>query len=200
MVGARPDFFLRLANQQSPQCLWVGCSDSRVPANQIISLEPGEVFVHRNVANIISHSDVNALSALQYAVDVLKVRHVIVCGHYGCGGVLASMSNRQYGLIDNWLRYLKDIYQGHSEVLDKLPEGPERADLMCELNVVHSVKNICVTTIVQNAWARGQQVDVHGWCYRLTDGIIRDLGIRISGPGQLSNIYRFLDDKDKPMS
>ncbi|ORZ34642.1 carbonic anhydrase [Catenaria anguillulae PL171] len=195
MVKLDPNFFANLANQQSPQLLWIGCSDSRVPANQIINLAPGEVFVHRNIANVVNHGDLNALSVLQYAVDVLKVKHVIVTGHYGCGGVAASMTNQQFGLIDNWLRTIKDVYQANEAKLDALKDPKAKLDLMVELNVANSVRNVCATTIVQNAWKRGQELSVHGWCYRLEDGVIRDLDICISQPEQISRIYNVMSGK-----
>ncbi|KAI9183570.1 hypothetical protein H9P43_004488 [Blastocladiella emersonii ATCC 22665] len=191
----RPNFFKELSDQQSPQILWVGCSDSRVPANQIINLQPGEVFVHRNIANVVQHTDLNCLSVIQYAVDVLRVKHIIVVGHYGCGGVVASMTSRQYGLIDNWLRAIKDVYKANEEKIEALPDQKARVDLMCELNVAQSVRNVCATTIVQNAWQRKQELSVHGWCYRLEDGIIRDLDLCVSGPSQISRIYDTVGEK-----
>ncbi|KAI9222421.1 carbonic anhydrase [Blastocladiella britannica] len=189
------EYFSKLANQQTPQLLWIGCSDSRVPANQIVNLAPGEVFVHRNIANVVNHNDLNVLSVLQYAVEILKVKHVIVTGHYGCGGVAASLQNQQFGLIDNWLRTIKDIYQANEAKVEALPDQKAKVDLMCELNVANSVRNVVHTSIVQNAWARGQELSIHGWCYRLDDGIIRDLNIRISGPSQLHRIYDVISDK-----
>jgi carbonic anhydrase len=171
-----PAFFPRLAQQQSPQYLWIGCSDSRVSATAIIGLDPGEVFVHRNVANLVVHTDVNCLTVLQYAVDVLRVQHVIVCGHYGCGGVLAAMSDQPHGLIDNWLRNIKDIYYDHAAELEAIVDVGARTDRLCELNVVQQVANVCHTTMVQDAWQRGQPVAVHGWIYGLHDGCIHDLG------------------------
>ncbi len=189
-IEADPDCFKRLAALQAPAYLWIGCSDSRVPANQIIGLAPGEVFVHRNVANLVVSTDMNCLSVLQFAVEVLRVRHVIVCGHYGCGGVRAACENRQLGLIDNWLRHIKDVYSRHREELEAIGEPTARADRLCELNVVEQVRSACHTTIVQNAWARGQTLAVHGLIYSLTDGLLRDLAVRITGPGQLDAIYR----------
>jgi len=182
-----PDFFQRLAAQQTPPFLWIGCSDSRVPANQIVGLTPGEVFVHRNVANVVSHTDLNCLSVLQYAVEVLKVRHVIVCGHYGCGGVAAALADVPLGLIDNWLRNIKDVHSAASST-----EDPSAIDVnrLCELNVAAQVRNVCYTTIVQNAWRGGQQVSVHGWIYALSDGILKDMDLCISSPEQLAAIYR----------
>ncbi len=172
----QPGFFAELAQQQAPQLLWIGCSDSRVPANQIIGLAPGEVFVHRNVANVLSHSDLNALSVLQYAVEVLKVGHVVVCGHYGCGGVEAALSGKRLGLIDNWLLHVKDVGWKHRAQLDAL-DAEARFRRLCELNVIEQVDNVCETTIAREAWARGQALTVHGWIYDLRDGRLRDLGV-----------------------
>lgn len=184
-----PDFFLKLSRQQTPKFLWIGCSDSRVPANEIIGLMPGEVFVHRNVANLVVHSDLNCLSVIQFAVDVLRVEHIIVCGHYGCGGVRAAMSNDEHGLIDNWLRHIKDVYQFHREELDQVGDPQARTERLCELNVAEQVANVCYTTIVQNAWRRGQTLSIHGFIYALRDGLIRDLGFRISGVTEIPSIY-----------
>ncbi|HEX4928422.1 MAG TPA: carbonate dehydratase [Burkholderiales bacterium] len=172
-----PGFFARLAGQQAPQYLWIGCSDSRVPANEIVDLDPGEVFVHRNVANLVVHTDLNCLSVMQFAVDVLKVRHIIVCGHYGCGGVNAALMQERHGLIDNWLRHIQDVHQQHLPVLDKIADLKARAERLCELNVVEQVSNVCRTSIVQDAWARGQPLAVHGWIYGLRDGLLRDLQV-----------------------
>jgi len=185
-----PDFFEKLANQQSPEFLWIGCSDSRVPANQIIGLLPGEVFVHRNVANVVVHTDFNCLSVLQYAVDVLKVKYVLVVGHYGCGGVRAAFENSDNGLIDNWLRNIKDVQHRHLDQLSPLADDDARVDRLCELNVMSQVANVCHTTIVQNAWSRGQELSVHGWVYSLKDGLLRDLKCAVSGPDQISEAYR----------
>jgi carbonic anhydrase len=168
----QPDFFHKLAGQQQPQYLWIGCSDSRVPANEIVGLLPGELFVHRNVANIVVHTDLNCLSVLQFAIDILKVRHVIVCGHYGCSGVRAALHDERHGLIDNWLRHLKDVRDKHEMQLKDASEAENR---LCELNVIEQVANVCQTTIVQDAWARGQELHVHGWIYGLHDGLLRDL-------------------------
>ena len=170
-----PKFFDTLAQQQSPKYLWIGCSDSRVPANEIVDLLPGELFVHRNVANVVVHTDLNCLSVLQYAVDVLSVEHVIVCGHYGCGGVRAALSGASLGLIDNWLRHVQDIRDRHTAEIDDAGDEPARVDRLCELNVVAQVRNVCQTTIVQDAWRRGQALTVHGWVYSLQDGLLRDL-------------------------
>jgi carbonic anhydrase len=178
MVDGDPGFFTGLAERQSPEYLWIGCSDSRVPANQIVGLPPGDVFVHRNVANVVVHTDLNCLSALQYAVDVLGVKHVIVCGHYGCGGVGATLQGARHGLIDNWLRHVADVAEKHAAELASLPEE-RRFDRLCELNVVEQVLNTCQTTIVEDAWARGQEVTVHGLVYGLEDGLLRDLGVSV---------------------
>ncbi|RMF14794.1 MAG: carbonate dehydratase [Gammaproteobacteria bacterium] len=187
-----PDFFTSLAAQQTPEYLWIGCADSRVPANEIVGLPPGEVFVHRNVANVVVHSDLNCLSVLQYAVEVLKVRHVIVTGHYGCGGVRAAMSSGQFGLIDNWLRHIKDVYLLHQQELERIEDEDARADRLCELNVVHQVRNVCYTSIVQDAWKRGQKLAVHGWIYGLSDGLLKDLDVTVSQPDQLPAVYQYL--------
>lgn len=178
----RPDFFRRLARQQSPKYLWIGCSDSRVPANEIMGLMPGEVFVHRNVANIVVHTDLNCLSVIQYAVDVLKVEHIIVCGHYGCGGVQAAWHGSPLGLIDNWLRHVQDVGGMHSSELKGLKEERQQLDRLCELNAIEQAMHVCRTTIVQDAWTRGQPLTVHGWVYGLQDGLLRDLGVCISAP------------------
>jgi len=170
-----PGFFQSLVSQQSPEYLWIGCSDSRVPANEIVGLQPGELFVHRNVANIIVHSDLNALSA----VDVLRIKHVIVCGHYGCGGIIAAMENKRHGLIDNWLCHIKDIYECHESRINKLESEDERTDLLCELNVIEQVNNIAQTTIVRDAWLRGQKLVIHGWIYSIHNGLLKDLDISI---------------------
>jgi carbonic anhydrase len=175
-----PSFFRRLVEQQSPKYLWVGCADSRVPANQIVGLLPGEMFVHRNVANLVVHTDLNCLSVLQYAIDVLRVEHVIVCGHYGCGGIAAAMRAAPLGLIDNWLRHIQDVAERHRATLGREPHDARRADRLCELNVLQQTHNVCRTTIVQDAWRRGQAISVHGWIYRLTDGLLQDLGFSAS--------------------
>lgn len=174
-----PGFFTRLAGQQAPEFLWIGCSDSRVPANEIVGLDPGELFVHRNVANVVVHTDLNCLSVLQFAVDVLKVKHVIVCGHYGCGGVRAAMDRASHGLIDNWLRHVQDVERDHSRELRAIAADHARVDRLCELNVVEQVRNIGRTTIVQDAWRRGHPLQLHGWIYGLKDGIISDLGVTV---------------------
>lgn len=175
VTAADPDFFKQLAAQQSPEYLWIGCSDSRVPANQIVGLLPGELFVHRNVANLVVHTDLNCLSVVQYAVDVLKVKHIIVCGHYGCGGVRAALDNAKAGLIDNWLRNVQDVMSKHVAVVSAIEDVDLRARRLCELNVIEQAQNVCETTVVQDAWARGQQLTVHGWIYDLHDGLLRDL-------------------------
>ena len=173
-----PEFFSESAKDQSPEVLWIGCSDSRVPPNQVIGLPPGEVFVHRNIANVVVHTDLNCLSVMQYAVDVLKVKHIIVCGHYGCGGVNASMTNDSYGIIDNWLRHIKDVSRFNHVELDKL-DGIEKSNRLCELNVAEQVKNVSETSIVKGAWERKQSLTVHGWVYGLDNGLVNDLGISI---------------------
>ena len=188
-ADATPGFFEALSRQQAPQYLWIGCSDSRVPANQIVDLLPGELFVHRNVANLVVHTDLNCLSVLQYAVDVLHVRHVIVCGHYGCGGVQAAFTRQRLGLIDNWLRHVQDVESRHQTALAAI-QGPEkRCDRVCELNVIEQVLNVCQTTIAQDAWGRGQALSVHGWVYRLSDGRLRDLGMCVSDRSELAPAY-----------
>jgi carbonic anhydrase len=174
-----PDFFQNLSKQQTPRFLWIGCADSRVPSTQLAGMMPGEMFVHRNVANLVVHTDFNCLSVMQYAVDVLKVEHIIVCGHDGCGGVKAAMSNQQFGLIDNWLRHVQDVFHEHKEQLTKISDENERVDRLCELNVIEQVRNVGRTTIVQSAWERGQELVVHGWIYGLQDGLLRDLGVSI---------------------
>jgi len=185
-----PDFFATLAKQQSPEFLWIGCSDSRVPANQIIGVAPGEVFVHRNIANVVVHSDFNCLSVIEFAVAVLKVKHVIVCGHYGCGGVKAASENHHLGLIDNWLRHIRDVRQKHEAVLRALKDDRLRFDRLCELNVVEQVNNVCHTSVIQEAWERGQSLAVHGWIYRIQDGLIDDLDVTITGPDKIAEAYR----------
>ena len=181
MVERDPEFFSKLARRQSPVYLWIGCSDSRVPANQIAGLQPGDVFVHRNVANIVVHTDLNCLSVVQYAVDVLRVEHVIVCGHYGCGGVAAALEGSRHGLIDNWLRHVQDVREKHATELEGL-EPALRLDRLCELNVTEQVTNVAQTTIVEDAWARGQHLTVHGLVYGLRDGLLRDLDVSVSAP------------------
>jgi carbonic anhydrase len=188
-VNADPQFFQRLLEQQLPAYLWIGCSDSRVPANEIVGLLPGELFVHRNVANVVVHTDLNCLSVLQYAVDVLRVRHVIVCGHYGCGGVRAAYERAKFGLIDNWLRHVQDVRHKHAPLLDDGGDVAMSVDRLCELNVLEQASNVCATTIVQDAWARGQELTVHGLIYRLSDGVLRDLGLSVSSFDALAATY-----------
>ncbi|HEY9199854.1 MAG TPA: carbonate dehydratase [Gammaproteobacteria bacterium] len=190
-----PDFFPRLSRQQAPHYLWIGCSDSRVPANEIVGLQPGEVFVHRNVANLVVHSDLNLLSVLQYAIDMLKVRHIIVCGHYGCGGVRAAMEGREHGLIDNWLRNIKDTYCSHREDIETRTDVEARVDRLCELNVATQVRNVVATTIVQSAWSRGQPLTVHGWVYSLHDGLIRNLNCDVDSLDQIEPLYRIVEPR-----
>lgn len=185
-----PDYFKRLSLGQSPPILWIGCADSRVPANEIIGAKPGEVFVHRNIANMIVHSDMNMLSVLDYAVNVLKVKHIIVCGHYGCGGVQAAMTNKHIGLIDNWIRHIKDVYRFHQDELNAIENETERFNRFVELNVVEQVLDLAKTSIVQTAWEGGQQVHVHGWVYGIHDGIIKDLDITIRDNKSLSDVYQ----------
>ncbi len=181
MLADDPGFFENLAHQQTPELLWIGCSDSRVPANQIVGLLPGDVFVHRNVANVVVHTDLNCLSVVQFAVDVLGVKHIIVCGHYGCGGVAAALARSRLGLVDNWLRHVEDVAEKHADELDAIPEENAREDRLAELNVVEQVTNIAQTTVVEDAWQRGQELHLHGWIYGIADGLIRDLGVTTNG-------------------
>jgi carbonic anhydrase len=202
ITSERPDFFRLLSAQQSPDFLWIGCSDSRVPANEIVGLMPGELFVHRNVANVVVHTDLNCLSVLQFAVDVLQVEHVIVCGHYGCGGVQAALEGARLGLIDNWLRHVQDVRERHEAWLARLPDPAVRAARLCELNVIEQVRHVCETTVMQEAWTRGQRVAVHGWIYGLRDGQLRDLGASVEsaealGPAYAGALGR-LDAEDPP--
>jgi carbonic anhydrase len=184
-----PEFFQTLAKQQSPNYLWIGCSDSRMPSTQLVGLLPGELFVHRNIANVVAHTDFNCLSVMQFAVDVLKIGHIIVCGHYGCGGVQAAMQNLKLGLIDNWLRHVQDVMRSHEAPLAQIESEEQRLNRLCELNVVEQVLNVGRTTIVQSAWQRGQALAVHGWIYSLEDGLLNDLGLSISNPAELSKAY-----------
>jgi carbonic anhydrase len=184
-----PGFFSRLQNQQSPQYLWIGCSDSRVPANEIVGMLPGELFVHRNVANVVVHSDLNCLSVMEFAIDNLQVKHVIVVGHYGCSGVNAAMQNSRVGIADNWLRHVQDVRNHHREWLLALPDGPVRLDALCELNVLEQALNVCQTTVVQDAWAKGQTVSVHGWVYGLNNGLINDLCMTTDSAQGVENAY-----------
>jgi carbonic anhydrase len=186
MVARNPSFFTSLLNQQTPQYLWIGCSDSRVPANELLGLAPGELFVHRNIANVVVHSDLNCLSVLQFAIDVLKVKHIIICGHYGCSGVHAAMVNKRIGLADNWLRHVQDVSQKHEKYLGESLALGARANRLVELNVTEQVVNTAQTTVVQDAWERGQELTVHGWVYGLHDGLLRDLGMSVSGPEELA--------------
>ncbi len=187
MLEQDAGFFERLASIQSPAVLWIGCSDSRVPANQITGQQPGEVFVHRNLANVVVHTDLNCLSVIQFAVDVLRVRHIIVCGHYGCAGVKAALEGRRLGLVDNWLRHIEDVRDAHAGALAALPDGEKRWDRLCELNVVEQVLHVTQTTVLRDAWARGQDVTVHGWIYAVRDGRLRDLLVSATSAGDLSH-------------
>jgi carbonic anhydrase len=185
-----PSFFERLSKGQHPQFLWIGCSDSRVPANEITNTQPGDIFVHRNIANMVVHSDMNILSVMDYAVNILKVKHIIVCGHYGCGGVKAAMDNEQYGLVDNWLRYIKDVYRTHARELDSMNDEDARFNRFAELNVIEQVFNLTKTSIIQNAWRERSDLNVHGWIYDLKTGLIKDLGVSFDNTAKLSAIYK----------
>ncbi|MEJ5352011.1 MAG: carbonate dehydratase [Melioribacteraceae bacterium] len=185
-----PDFFNKLSKQQKPEYLWIGCSDSRVPANQIVDLLPGEIFVHRNIANVVVHTDLNCLSVIQYAVEVLEVKHIIVCGHYGCGGVKAALENKEHGLIDNWLRHIKDVYRFHQDKFSNIIDENNKLNLLCELNVIEQVANVCNTTIVQNAWKAKKELTVHGWIYSIENGLLKDLNVSISNIDQLNPLYK----------
>ena len=187
---ADPEFFKKLEAIQKPDYLWIGCADSRVPSNQITGLAPGEVFVHRNIGNVVVHSDFNCLSVLEYAVAILRVKHIIVCGHYGCGGVKAAMQDNKLGLIDNWLRHVRDVRQKYEDVLAGVDDKEKELDLLCEFNVIEQVYNVCRTTIVQEAWRNGQTLAVHGWIYSLADGLLKDLKTCVTEPDELSSIYR----------
>ena len=196
--AADPDYFERLAQLQSPQYLWIGCSDSRVPANQIVGLLPGEVFVHRNVANVVVHTDLNCLSVIQFAIDVLKVKHIMVVGHYGCGGVQAALNQQRIGLADLWLRHVQDVHNRHQTEVDALPQD-RRLDRLCELNVLEQVSNVARSIVVQDAWQRGQKLTIHGWIYGLRDGLLRDLGLTLKATGEISERYeKALALKGKP--
>jgi len=188
-LSVDPTYFDKLAQSQHPEYLWIGCSDSRVPANQITGTQPGDVFVHRNIANMVIHSDMNMLSVLSYAVEVLKVKHIIVCGHYGCGGVLAAMENKQFGLIDNWLRHIKDVYRLHYKELDSIQDKKQKADRLVELNVIEQVQDLGKTSIVQNAWKREQPLHLHGWVYDVKDGLIKDLDVNFKGTDDLHSVF-----------
>ena len=185
-----PDFFTNLAKGQNPDVLWIGCSDSRVPANEVTNSKPGEVFVHRNIANVVTHNDMSLLSVLDYSVNVLKVKHIIVCGHYGCGGVNAAMGNKQVGLIDNWLRNIKDIYHANEQEVAKIQDPQQKFDRMVELNAIHGAKNVMSTSIVQNAWAAGQEIGVHAWVYSLKTGLIKDLNTSASSASDVSPLFK----------
>lgn len=189
MRATQPDFFLKLSLQQSPEYLWIGCSDSRVPANEIVGLLPGELFVHRNVANVVVHTDFNCLSVIEYAVERLQVKHIIVCGHYGCGGVQAALKDNQLGLIDNWLRHIKEVWKKYEKEISLIEDEHRQLDRLCELNVIEQVVNVCNTTIIQKAWKRGQQVDVHGWIYSIQDGQLRDLNVKLSNSKDIETFY-----------
>lgn len=191
----RPDFFEQLARQQSPEYLWIGCSDSRVPANEIIGLMPGEVFVHRNIANVVVHTDLNCLSVIQYAVDVLKVKHIMVVGHYGCGGVRAALFGDRVGLVDNWLHHVNDVRDKHAAALEAIGLSNARSDRLAELNVIEQVANVCQTTIVRDAWERGQEVAVHGWIYSIHDGLVRDLNVSITARSEAAEKVRLAVQK-----
>ena len=186
---ASPDFFADLSRQQRPRYLWIGCADSRVPANEIVGLRPGELFVHRNIANVVVHTDLNCLSVMQFAVDVLKVGHIIVCGHYGCSGVAAALENRRVGLADNWLRHVQDVHSKHDAHVAEVSDLPQRIDRLCELNVIEQVANVCQTTVVQDAWDRGQELAVHGWVYGLKDGLVRDLRTTVTHAAESSAAF-----------
>jgi carbonic anhydrase len=189
MVAEDANFFKRLVSQQAPEYLWIGCSDSRVPANDIVNLLPGELFVHRNVANVVVHTDLNCLSVIQFAIDLLKVKHILVVGHYGCSGVHAALTDKRVGLADNWLRHVKDVHQKHERYLGDAIPSPKRQDRLCELNVIEQVINVCETTIVQDAWSRGQDLTVHGWAYRLDTGLVNDLGMSSSSIEEMTERY-----------
>jgi carbonic anhydrase len=190
-VKARdPRFFAELEQQQSPQYLWIGCSDSRVPANQITGLMPGEIFVHRNIGNVVVHTDFNCLSVVEFAVDLLKVKHIIVCGHYGCSGVQAAMDDLRIGIATNWLRNIQDVFHKYSTLLDGIDDPVRRAQRLCELNAIEQAINVCQTTIVREAWERGQDLTVHGWVYGLGDGLLRDLHLSVAGPGEIPAAHR----------
>ena len=196
MHAEDPEFFTRLVNQQSPEYLWIGCSDSRVPANQVVGLAPGEVFVHRNIANVVVHTDLNALSVIHYAVEILRVKHILVVGHYGCGGVKAAMNDNKTGLTDNWLRHIQDVRDRHLDRLERIEDPVARANRLCELNAMHQVVNVCQTSVLREAWQRGQSVTVHGWCYSLQDGLVRDLGVSAGDREEAVERYRDAAERD----
>ena len=190
ITSREPDFFIKLSGQQTPRYLWIGCSDSRVPANEIVGLAPGELFVHRNVANVVVHTDLNCLSVLQYAIDVLRVSHVIVCGHYGCGGIQAAHQRNSLGLIDNWLRHVQDVHDRHADLISRQATDEQAVDRLCELNVIEQARNLCQTTVVRDAWNRGQELSVHSWIYSLRDGLLRDLGFLAETVEGVAEEYR----------
>jgi carbonic anhydrase len=189
LISKDPSFFENLSLQQHPEYLWIGCADSRVPAEKLVGLAPGELFVHRNVANVVAHTDFNSLSVIQFAVDVLKVKHIIVCGHYGCGGVMATLREERVGLADNWLRHVDDVIQKHQRHLSELADENDRCNLLCSLNVIEQVSNVCKTTVVRDAWERGQQLTVHGWIYGMKDGLVRDLATSASCLDEAAEVY-----------
>jgi len=190
VTAENPEFFSELAKRQKPEYLWIGCSDSRVPANQVAGLAPGEVFVHRNIANVVAHTDFNCLSVLEYAVNVLQVKHVIVCGHYGCGGVIAAMQGQHVGLIDNWLRHIRDVRQNHAIQLSELEDEKDRVNRLCELNVIEQVRNVCATTIVQDRWEKGNPLAIHGWIFGIENGLLNDLKVTVTDQADLADAYR----------
>lgn len=191
-VKQDPLFFTRLANQQTPEYLWIGCADSRVPANQVCEMDPGQIFTHRNIANIVHHTDLNCLSVIQYAIEVLKVKHIIVCGHYGCGGVRTAMENKELGLIDHWLRSLKDLYVENKATIDAIPNSTDRVNFLCEQNVRKQAMNVCHSSFVQNAWNKGQELSIHGWIYDINNGRLVDLDVCYTAANQVPDIYRIV--------
>ena len=195
-----PEFFAKLSRQQFPSYLWIGCADSRVPANQIVGVLPGELFVHRNIANLVVHTDLNCLSVMQFAIDVLKVRHIIVCGHYGCSGVRAALRGERIGLSDNWLRHLRDVREKHAAQLRKLGDDESGYDRLCELNVIEQVANVCQTTIACDAWDRGQELTIHGWIYGISDGLLRDLKITVGAMDELADAYQAAISRLQPQA
>ena len=197
MTENDPDFFLNLSKQQTPEYLWIGCSDSRVSANQVIDLDPGEVFVHRNIANVMVHTDLNCLSVIQFAVEVLHVKHIIVCGHYGCGGIKAAYDGKELGLIDNWLGHIKDVYRAHKDEIDTKATEKEKLDLLCEKNVIEQVANVCHTSIVQRAWRENKDLTVHGWIYSIEDGLLKALDVEVSAKDQLNPTHAFVEEDEQ---
>ena len=189
MIARDPEYFRKLLSQQSPEFLWIGCSDSRVPANTIVGLEPGELFVHRNVANVVVHSDLNSLSVLQFAIEVLRVKHIIVCGHYGCSGVNTALERRRVGLADNWLRHVQDVHLRHRQRLNHLPQQ-EMENTLCEMNVIEQVGNVAMSNVMHDAWGRGQSVAIHGWIYGVSDGLVKDLGVTMQGTHEVVDVFR----------